>query len=98
MDNLNNSVRRSIHPERVDDAGHDEEALRKELSEIRSENERLRQELENRGVDSQKGGLPTKEEIESISAMLDLVNKLDENMINKIQKLSKANISNADNS
>lgn len=98
MDNANSPVRYSTLPETVNDIENREKELQEELDRVRSEKERLQRELESRDNNHQKNSLPTKEEIESISAMLDLVNKLDENMINKIQKLSRTNIRNADNS
>lgn len=98
MDNANSPVRYSTLPETVNDIENREKELQEELDRVRSEKERLQRELESRDNNHQKNSLPTREEIESISAMLDLVNKLDENMINKIQKLSRTNIRNADNS
>lgn len=98
MDNANNLARRSTLPEVINNTEEREDALRKEIDKMRSEKERLQRELESCDSSHQRNNFPTKEEIESISAMLDLVNKLDDNMIDKIQKLSRTNIRNADNS
>jgi hypothetical protein len=40
-------------------------------------------------VELERGKLPTKDEVESISAMLDLVSKLDTTTLNKIERLGK---------
>jgi len=57
---------------------------------LKNENERLARELEECRNGHTGSNLPSKEEIDSISSMIDIINKLDDNTINKIERLNRS--------
>ncbi len=67
-------------------------SLKQKCDSLDRENQQLRQQLEEaKHAKSKTASLPSKEEIESISAMLDLVNKIDDKTLNRIERLSNGN-------
>lgn len=62
--------------------------LKTEYDILKAEKEQIEQDL-NVYKGSSARPLPSKEEVESISAMLDLVNKLDDATLTRIEKLNR---------
>ena len=86
LSNQNNNERGPVD---LDAIARDDGSLLRRLEKLEQENADLKKKLYTSYSEVKNNNLPSKDEIESISSMIDIINKIDEETLEKIERLKK---------
>lgn len=86
LSNQNNNER---DPVDLDAIARDDDSLLRRLEKLEQENADLKKKIYTSYSEVKNNNLPSKDEIESISSMIDIINKIDEETLEKIERLKK---------
>ena len=89
LSNQNNSRRDSTDFSITSCGNGDTSSLLERLRTLEQENTELKKKLNMNYSEAKNNNLPSREEIESISSMIDIINKIDEGTLEKIERLNK---------